>query len=155
MRTSLIALGIIGALCAAAAPAAEQNDAVAKLSKTNGKVMVNQGKQFVPGVVNAPLLKGDKVLAMENSSALITYDDGCVTTVDPGTVVTVPDTSPCKGGIVQVQSANAGQSGALGSTQGSSFGGGSRGWVLPVAIGAVAFAGYRYHENRKHDSASP
>ena len=39
---------------------------------------------------------GDTIIVGHKAKALLTYDDGCRTTIDPGTVVRVRDISPCQ-----------------------------------------------------------
>jgi len=60
------------------------------------KVSINRGNGYAPvggGTIASP---GDMVMASPSGSAEIVYEDGCRQKVDPGTVVTVSATSPCK-----------------------------------------------------------
>jgi hypothetical protein len=73
-----------------------------------------------------------------NSSAQVSYDDGCVVNVNPGAVYTVTETSPC--------ASNAQQSAQSGLTTGQ------------IAIGGALIAGGGagiYFLTKKDSASSP
>jgi hypothetical protein len=69
----------------------------AQLDGIKGRIFVSQGAGY--RVASAPIRldPGDSVLANPNSSARVVFDDGCVVSIQPGMVFSVPETSPCKG----------------------------------------------------------
>jgi len=90
---------------------AEDAENVAQLEEIKGSVLVNQGVEYVPGTLGQSLDENDRVMAevdessRDESTALIKYEDGCDIRVEEGTIVTVPETSPCACGIVVAQNA--------------------------------------------------
>ena len=74
----------------------------ATLSAANGSVMVNQGKQFVSAQAGQALAAGDRVMVMQDGSAVLRFDDGCDVTINGGSVATVPSVSTCAGGNMEV-----------------------------------------------------
>jgi hypothetical protein len=127
--------------------------APATLVSLKGSVMLNQGKQFVTAPAGSSLVAGDRVLALDGATATIKYSDGCVTVVEPRTVVTIPKLSPCKGGIASVAKADPQQLGALGDASVDSGGG----WILPTALiaGGVVGTVLIVNNQRNHRTASP
>ena len=70
----------------------------ASVDSIQGKVSINRGSGFKPLNGSTEANAGDQVMASPGGSANIVYPDGCVVKVDPGTVVTVQEPSPCKAG---------------------------------------------------------
>jgi hypothetical protein len=102
----------------------------ATLSSANGSVMVNQGKQFVSAQLGQALAAGDRVMVMQDGSAVVRFDDGCDVTINGGSVAVVPAVSTCAGGKMEV-SRVTGDTSSVAST-------GSAGtWAL-VGGGALA-----------------
>jgi len=104
-------------------------DSVATMGEVSGDVKINQGTQFVDAQPGQAVNAGDRIMAMEHSATSITFSDGCKMDINGGTLVTVPATSTCKGGVAQTQQiapANADAVGNVPGTQGTSathFGG--------------------------------
>lgn len=76
---------------------------VATMTEVSGDVKINQGTQFVEAQPGQAVNAGDRIMVMEHSAASITFSDGCKLDIAGGTLVTVPATSTCKGGVVQTQ----------------------------------------------------
>lgn len=74
-----------------------------RLVVIEGSVMLNQGERFADAVVDTPTREGDRIMAMESSRAVVKFSDGCDLEVEAGTIVTVPETSPCAGAVVTVE----------------------------------------------------
>jgi len=87
--TALAAAGLI--MVAGQASAA---GATASLDTIRGQVMVNQGAGYAQAAAS-PLKAGDRVVAMGESSARVTYADGCVISVAPKAMATIGTQSPC------------------------------------------------------------
>lgn len=73
-------------MCASVAYA---GDATVTISGQKGTVMVNSGKQFVSAKKNQHLKQGDRIMVMEGGTATVTYANGCVATVQSGSMVDV------------------------------------------------------------------
>ncbi|HET6545456.1 MAG TPA: hypothetical protein VFG55_01765 [Rhodanobacteraceae bacterium] len=144
----IVAMSLIAALGFGFAQAA---DVIATLSDMSGSVLVNQGREFVAAQPGAGLVPGDRVLARQGSEATLTFADGCKSSVAPGTMVTIPDMSPCKGGDLLVQSTNPGNSGALGVAGGAPDLSGAAipllAFFTTVTVGAIL--------DNQRDTASP
>ncbi len=75
---------------------------VATLSVTNGSVLVNQGKQFITAQPSQVLAAGDRVMVMEGGNAIVKYTDGCIQTLNSGSLAVIPQQSSCATGINKV-----------------------------------------------------
>lgn len=107
----------------------ENKQDVASLEEIEGSVLVNQGVEFVPGTLGQSLNENDRVMAEEGeNSALLKYSDGCDIKVDPGTIVTVPENSPCLCGILLVQNAAPAGGAVIGAASTS---------ALPIVFGGI------------------
>ena len=132
-----------------ALPVAAQ-DNVATAAAVNGSVQVNQGSEFVPLAPGQTLNAGDRVMAGPNSSARIRFADGCDLTVAPETMVTVPATSNCAGGVVATQATAPVNTGAVG---GAEYAGGVD-WAGAGIVTAVAVIGNVILFNEDDDDTS-
>lgn len=122
----------------------------AMLSEVEGSVLVNQGEQFVGAEDGVSLVSGDRVMAMEGASALLRYEDGCDVRIEPATVVTLSEGSPCAGWLLAVESVAPG-GGAVGATT-AAAGSGISPWVY---VPAAAVALYAINEEFFDDPSSP
>ncbi len=148
----LTGLALCLALVSVAHGQAEAPKSSATLSDVNGSVLVNRGEQFVQGTEGDVLASGDRVMAMDNSGALLKYDDGCDVRVEPGTVVTLSEGSPCAGWALAIeQAAPVGMAVGAGGTAGA-VGVGSSPWVY---IPAATVAGVLLYEEFDDDPSSP
>ena len=91
MRTAFFAVIACLALCSAAH--------AATVTASQQKVFVNQGGGYHAVTGTVKVNPGDTVMAGPNGSAVVTYDDGCKVTVDPGAVVAITAVSPCQTGF--------------------------------------------------------
>lgn len=80
LLASALALGAAGV--AQAAP-------VAMLYNVQGKVLVNQGRQFVPAHAGMALNTGDRVLLLEGAHASVEYSSGCSLPLAPNSAATI------------------------------------------------------------------
>lgn len=149
------------ALCASAALAQDPPPPNSRLVIIKGSVLLNQGEQFADAAVDTLTKQGDRVMAMEGAHAILHFDDNleetdddhekhtCDLEVDSGTVITVPDKSPCAGGVVSVEKVAPSGTAVAGS--------GWRWMYVPIGIGAVCLAidSGDGHFNCKDDPASP
>ena len=78
-------------------------ESVATMGSTVGDVKINQGTQFVEAQPGQAVNAGDRIMVMEGGAASITFSDGCEMDISGGSLVTVPATSTCKGGVAQTQ----------------------------------------------------
>ncbi|MGQ0800772.1 MAG: hypothetical protein ACT4NL_11750 [Pseudomarimonas sp.] len=121
----------------------------ATLAEVDGSILVNSGEEFVAGVNGEVLMKGSRVMAMEGSTALLKYDDGCDVKVESGTVVTLSDGSPCAGWLLTVEAVAPG--GLAIGAKGAVVAGVSP-WVY---VPAVVVAGVLIAEELDDDPSSP
>ena len=99
MVKSFISISAAVALIVSTSCAAIAAGSVAELISSNGKVLVNQGKGFVPADSMASLNVGDQVMVGNQSDAQIAYaNGGCVITVNPGSLVRIAEKAPCAKG---------------------------------------------------------
>jgi hypothetical protein len=131
------AMALSLALASASVKAASS---VAQMGDFHGKVLVNQGKGFVPVAGPLALQAGDTVMIGEESSATVSYNQCSVALTSP-TVFTVGEKAPCAKGekVASVQGvfiAPAAHQYAFGGA------GGAQAW-LPLALiaGAAATVG--------------
>jgi hypothetical protein len=94
-------------------------ESVATMGAIAGDVKINQGTQFVEAQPGQPVNAGDRIMVMEGGSTSITYSDGCVLQISSGSLVTVPATSTCKGGVAQNQQIAPGNGDAVGNVSGA------------------------------------
>jgi len=124
------------ALGASAAHAA--GDPVATLAEIGGKgrVLVNQGEEFVPAAEGMSLRVGDRIMVQDDSSAEIKYGDGCESGVSENKIVTITDKSSCSGGTPIVQELNPSGGSAIGATGATGTGNGGV-WVMVGVVAAI------------------
>jgi len=104
-----------------------QTEPIAELTYVAGKVLVNQGVAYADAHETRLLYRGDRVLLLENASALVTYKKNqCTVVLHANSLFTLVDAAQC--GNKQVILAMPGAAGLLGGTGG----GGS------VSLGAVS-----------------
>ena len=131
----------------------------ATLSALHGDVMVNSGMGFRKAGGTMKVKPGDLVLAGPESSAVLSYDDGCSAPVQADSVVAIGAQSPCAlQGQTQVQgqaaiaAAGAGGGGAGGGiaggaaagAAGAGAGGAGAGAAAAGAAGAAAGSGFAF-----------
>jgi hypothetical protein len=124
---------------------------VATINNIQGAVTINQGEQFVGATSGQAVNASDRIMAADRASAVVTFADGCDLTVASGTLVTVPSTSPCAGGVPLVQSI-APSGGAVVGATGMSTGTRTALWV---AGGALLAYGISEAVEDDDDTASP
>ena len=68
----------------------------ATLTAVQGEILIFQGEKYVPAETNMRIRNGDRILAMRNSSAVISYDHGCLQNVEEFSVLDVDGCrAPC------------------------------------------------------------
>ncbi len=68
---------------------------VAALGPVTGKVMINKGKGFVSAREGAALAPGDRVIALNGSTAAVVYPDGCVASLRENSLLAVDKSTQC------------------------------------------------------------
>ena len=114
----------------------------------------NQGSEFVAASEGMVLKPGDRVMTLEDSSAVIEFDDGCDINASPNSLITLPEVSSCAGGVVLSQNVAPESVGAIGATaEASSFNWGRALLVVvPAATAAIIIAD---HNNNRRPTVSP
>lgn len=90
-------------------------DGVAVLGNQQGTVLVNQGEEFVTAGQAQSLKAGDRVMVMEGGAADITFNDGCVLALAPGSLAIVPALSTCAGSVAAVEQISPSYAQAIGA----------------------------------------
>ena len=87
--------------------AADEPAQVATLDKSQGTVMVDQGKGFASFKAPAKLNEGDRVITLDSSGAEIVFNDGCRAQLKANNMMTIALNPGCKAAIVAVNGAAA------------------------------------------------
>jgi hypothetical protein len=90
-------------------------DGIAVLANQQGTVLVNQGEEFVTAVPAQALKAGDRVMVMEGGAADISFNDGCVLVLAPGSLAIVPEVSTCAGSVASVEQISPSYAQAIGA----------------------------------------
>ncbi len=76
-----------------------QKKFTAQIVKAQGKVLLNQGAGYAAAPLKARLSVGDQLMVGSDSSAEIVYGaNGCVLSINAGSLVTISEKAPCKKG---------------------------------------------------------
>lgn len=67
----------------------------ATVTSTGGQVLVNQGDGYRQVVGPTEVKPGDSIVVNPGGSGQIVYPDGCNVQIQPGTVTTIAEASPC------------------------------------------------------------
>ena len=93
---------------------------LAALGDVQGKVLVNKGKGYVTAKAGMEVAPGDRVIALDNASAKVLYQDGCVTDLHENNVLAVDGkgcvTAPVRSRAEPIRLAEALGSGGTGGT---------------------------------------
>ena len=84
------------AMLAMAAAHADPNIQLASLSSVDGKILVNQGHGYVAAKPGMMLSDGDRIIALDGSSAAVVYSDGCVTQLKENNILAMSKGAGCK-----------------------------------------------------------
>lgn len=106
MRSTLTTLAALVFLATSSLTAAQDEPAVvAKLNKTEGTVLVDQGKGFRSAKANTPLFEGNRVITLDKSRAEVVFNDGCKTQLNGNNMIAVARKPGCNAAIVAVNGA--------------------------------------------------
>lgn len=125
---------------------------VATLSVVEGPITINQGEQFIAARPSQSVKAGDRIMAADGSSATVTYADGCNLQIAAGTLVTLPATSPCAGGVPLVQGTMPAGGAVVGSTAATGSTGATVAWI---AGGVLVGVGVHELIEDDDDTSSP
>jgi hypothetical protein len=91
-------IALLGCTLFAPAALAATVSVVPEPGSTKNSVLLNRGNGFAPIVAPTEGRSGDYVMTLGTGAATIIYEDNCMVEVNSKTgVVTVQETSPCKG----------------------------------------------------------
>ena len=115
--SKFIFTAVLGLTLAGGAVAQDAPPSIAFIEEIEGKgkVLVNKGEEFVPAAEGTRLKAGDRVMVQDDSHADIQFDDDCEYEIPENRIVTIPDRSPCAGGVPLVQQLNPAGTGAVGA----------------------------------------
>lgn len=115
MTKKPLALSIMLALCATTAAQAQDSttagDPIANLSEPQGRVLVNQGEEYVIGRTGMSLYSGDRIVTMDSSTVSVAYSNGCSVDLPENSQLTLTKPDECQ----QAAAAVAADSGAIGA----------------------------------------
>ena len=84
--------------------AADERAQVATLDKSQGTVMVDQGKGFASFKAPAKLNEGDRVITLDSSGAEIVFNDGCRAELMANNMIVITLNPGCKASILAIAS---------------------------------------------------
>lgn len=67
----------------------------ATVNSTGGQVLVNQGNGYRQVLGTTEVKPGDSIVVNPGGSGQIVYPDGCSVQIQPGSVTTIAEASPC------------------------------------------------------------
>ncbi len=67
----------------------------ASIKSVDGHAFVSKGAGYAAATAGVQLVPGDRAMVSNNSSAVVTFEDGCSYTLLPGKVLLVQKMSPC------------------------------------------------------------
>lgn len=148
-----------GVACAAVTPV---SGSIATIAKSEGMVLVNQGKYYVTARPGQQLSVGDRIMTMAGASASIAYKDGCVQQLKPNNKLVFNSVAECSTKTAKIQSVGphyaalgGGDGDGDGGGGGGGSGGGGGGFFSGLGVfGASAFgAGLLFHKTDNPISA--
>lgn len=149
---------------------ANADEAVGTLARISGTAVVNQGAQYVVGREGMSLREGDRLLALEGGSALVTFSDGCQYRLQDDELLVVPAVSTCAASdavatdankvapysaVAEQSDAGAGANFRLAQLQGGGAAAASGLAVIPVAGAAAVALGAAIDSGDDDDAISP
>lgn len=135
--SKLLASSLLGLGFALGVTAASAQEANVILDDIEGRVSVNQGKEFVPAVEGMRLKPGDRVMIQEDSEVTLVFNDECRTEVEENKIVTIPDRSTCAGAVLAQQGLQPSSGAAIGSGSGSTGTGNGGVWAMVAIVAAI------------------
>jgi hypothetical protein len=94
--STTLRIAITAAALSAAAPsvlAAEKE--IATIARITGSILVNKGTQYVNGTEGMALSVGERVMSLQESTAVVQFNDGCQYTMQENEAITIPRLSLC------------------------------------------------------------
>lgn len=127
-------------------------DANSTLRQIKGNVSVNEGREFSPAKPEMRLKPGDRIMAQGGSGATLVFDDSCSLDIEANKLVTVPDQSTCKCGLLLTQGLTPVGGPAIGGEVISNGAGAAiAGGIIAVDLCLTVFC----TEDDNNDSVSP
>jgi len=111
----------------------------ATIVKLGGEVMVSQSP-FVSATRGMRVENGGRVMVLDESFAVVAYDDGCWHEMGPNSMLTIEDVSPCCAPPPVAAAAPVPEAAGVFPV-----------WPIPAAIGAIA-GGVVWANNRDDDT---
>jgi hypothetical protein len=150
IRKQILGTGFATLLVSVGTGAQAQQEPIATLTQLEGKVLVNQGEETVPAQAGMSLRSSDRVLTLEDATALVVYKDGCGLPLEENSQLTLMSVDECTQGVAAVSEMGAFEVIALGAGAGPTVG--------ATALTAGAFAGLGYvagQEDTEDPAVSP
>lgn len=68
---------------------------IGSIARVQGVVVVNQGEKYTTAYEGTGLASGDRLMTLDGGTATLTFDDGCVYTLESNRVLKLTTVSPC------------------------------------------------------------
>lgn len=132
---------------------------VASIGDMSGRVMVYDGNKYTAAKSGMPLEVGDRVVTLKGAKADVTFQQGCVASLDENAVFAIAGVDVCESGLVQTEEplryAQAiGASDASGGGVAAGFTTSGKIFAVVSAVGVTA-AVIEHNRGSSRRSASP
>jgi hypothetical protein len=139
IRKQILGTGFATLLVSVGTGAQAQQEPIATLTQLEGKVLVNQGEETVPAQAGMSLRSSDRVLTLEDATALVVYKDGCGLPLEENSQLTLMSVDECTQGVAAVDAVSE-----MAAFEVIALGAGAGPTVGATALTAGAFAGLGY-----------
>lgn len=140
-KQSVLMSALMVALLMSGVAVAADRIVVATLGEVNGKVLVNTGNGYAVAKPGMSIAQGDRLIALDSSSAKIVYADGCITDLKENNLIgvegktcTAKPVNPRSNGTIRLAQAIGGTVDAGTPGMGGVGGAGSLAWFPPAAF---------------------
>lgn len=127
------------ALSASAMGAPQESEPIAQIDRIDGLVMISQGSRYIDAREGMDLRALDRLLVLEDASALLKFSDGCQMTLDEASLLNIAGPETCASAIEQAATSQLGSTPTSGTT--TSAGAGTAGSGAGAAGAGAGAAG--------------
>jgi len=147
-KQSVLMSALMAAFFMSGVAVAADRVVVATLGEVNGKVLVNTGNGYAVAKPGMSIAQGDRLIALDSSSAKIVYADGCITDLKENNLIgvegktcTAKPVNPRSNGTIRLAQAIGGTVDAGNPGVGGTGGADNPSWVLPAVLGTALVIG--------------
>jgi hypothetical protein len=132
MRNAIVAMTVGGMLTVAAGQAVA-SETVGEIKRLEGSALISQGERFVAAREGMPLHELDRLMVLEDSTALVAFSDGCERQMTEKELLVVAGADMCAKKPANYEGVERTAQSALETTTGAGAG--------ALIFGVVALAG--------------